>query len=518
MNNILSMLKTIQNNSVPDFTPVPFQNGELLAAVDLGSNSFHMIVARYDQGELRIVDRLRDSVRLAAGVNKDGKLDTQHQQRAFTCLAKFGQRLRALPSERVRAVATNAVRQLSTPLNFLRPAEEALGHPIEIVSGREEARLTYLGVAHELPSSLQRRLVIDIGGGSTEFIIGQGLETLEKESVQLGCVASTLRFFKDGKLTSRRWRAAQTEIAVELQQFSADYRTRGWSETIGSSGTIRSIGHIIQAQGWAEEGITRDALAQLRESLLKAGHIEKIQLQGLTTDRRGIIAGGATILEAAFSALDIQKMQACDTGMREGLLYDMLGRAYHQDPREASIKTLQQRYGIDVQHAKRIEQTAIELFEQVAADWQLTSMHLDWLIWAARVHEIGLAIAHSQYHIHGAYIMENSDLAGFGRHEQRAIAALVRCHRRKLDDNIIRQLPERLQPVVRYCAVLLRLAVLFHRARTSDSLPGLILNSYENLLRLDLPENWLVDHPLTQADLEHERDYLKSWDFKLQLK
>lgn len=515
INSLFSPQETVKN-TVPDFALSEFSNGELLAAVDLGSNSFHMIVARYEHGELRIIDRLRDSVRLAAGLSKDGKLDAERQQRALTCLAKFGQRLRALPSERVRAVATNAVRRLSTPSTFLRPAEEALGHPIEVVSGREEARLTYLGVAHGLAESSQRRLVIDIGGGSTEFILGQGLEALEKESLQLGCVASTMRFFADGKLNLKRWHAAQTEISMELQQFSADYRAQGWSEAIGSSGTIRSIGNIIQTAGWAEEGITRTALIKVRDAMLEAGSIEQIRLPGLQDDRTSIIAGGVAILEAAFNALNIQQMQVCDTAMREGLLYDMIGRAEHRDPRDASISALEQRYSVDRLHAKRVENTVVDLFEQTATNWELTANHKDWLIWAARIHEIGLAIAHSQYHIHGAYIVENSDLAGFGRHEQRAIAALIRCHRRKPDKNLIQELPERLQRSAYRSAALLRLAVLLHRARSSDPLPKIKLQAKEKLLQLTLSPDWLKQHPLTQADLEHERDYLKALDIKMQ--
>ncbi len=505
-------------NHVSNPTDSEIQDGELLAAVDIGSNSFHMMVARYEHGELRVIDRLRDIVRLAAGLKADGSLNNERRERALTCLARFGQRLRALPQERVRAVATNAVRRMSNPLEFLKLAEMALEQPIEVVSGREEARLIYLGVAHSLPESSERRLVIDIGGGSTEFIIGQGYEALKKESLQIGCVASTMRFFSDDKLTAKRWRHAQTEISVELQQFAADYRTYGWGETIGSSGTIKTIGNIVQTAGWCDTGITRNALEKLRDTLLQAGSVQHLNMAGLSEERLGVIAGGIAILEASFAALDLKQMTIGDTAMREGLLYDMIGRSQHRDPRDASIAALAQRYAVDRQHAERVETTALALFDQVSIAWQLGYSERDWLSWSARIHEIGLAIAHSQHHIHGAYIVENSDLSGFGRHEQQILAAIVRCHRRKPDEAAIRALPERLRRAACRITALLRLAVLLQRPRSIDPLPALELSAEDKLLQFKLPSEWLDQHPLTRADLEQERDYLKQLDIKLQVR
>ncbi|HEY8011876.1 MAG TPA: exopolyphosphatase [Rudaea sp.] len=494
------------------------RNGELLAAVDLGSNSFHLVVARYEHGELRVIDRLRDSVRLAAGLRADGGLDEERRDKALACLARFGQRLHVLPNERVRAVATNTVRRLRVPADFLGPAEDALGHPIEVVSGREEARLIYLGVAHGVPDSPERRLVIDIGGGSTEFIIGQHFEALEKESLQMGCVASTLRFFEDGKLSAKRWQRAQTEIAVELQQFAADYRTKGWSETIGSSGTAKAIGNVAQAAGWCETGISRTSLEHIRDAIIDCGSIDKLRLPGLAEDRMGVFAGGVAILEASFVALDIRQMRVCETAMREGLLYDMVGRAEHRDPRTATIDALAQRYGVDRVHAARVEATALTLFDSIAADWQLGADERDWLAWAARIHEIGLAIAHSQHHIHSAYIVENSDLAGFARHEQLTLAVVLRCHRRKPDIGIINIVAERLRRSTARVTALLRIAVLLQRARGVEALPSFELRIEDKALQLRLPQTWLEEHPLTRTDLDQERDYLKHIDIKLQVK
>jgi exopolyphosphatase/guanosine-5'-triphosphate,3'-diphosphate pyrophosphatase len=496
----------------------PIRDGELLAAVDLGSNSFHLVVARYEHGELRVIDRLRDSVRLAAGLHPDGSLDDSRRDKALASLARFGQRLRVLPHERVRAGATNTVRRLSSPGSFLGPAELALGHPIEIVSGREEARLIYLGVAHGVPDSPQRRLVIDIGGGSTEFIIGQHFEALEKESVQMGCVASTLRFFGDGKLSAKRWRQAQTEIAVELQQFAAEYRALGWGEAIGSSGTIKAIGNVAQSGEWCEGGITRAAIERVRDAMLECGSIDRLRLPGLAEDRVGVFPGGLAILEAGFDAFDLKQMRVCDTAMREGLLYDMIGRAEHRDPRAASIAALAQRYAVDQGQAERVEATALALFDKVARDWNLGHVERDWLSWAARIHEIGLAIAHSQHHLHGAYIVENSDLAGFARHEQQVLAAVLRSHRRKPDEAVIRTLPERLRRPTARITALLRLAVLLQRGRAADPAPPLALSAGDRQLQIRLSQDWLERHPLTRADLEQERDYLKQLDIKLQVR
>ncbi len=495
----------------------PLKEGESLAAVDHGSNSFHLVVARYEHGDLRVIDRVRETVRMALGLRADGSLEPERHRRALGCLARFGQRLRDLPPERVRAVATNTVRRLRNPRAFLLTAETALGQPIAVVSGREEARLIYLGVAHGLPRSKQRRLVVDIGGGSTEFIIGREFAALETESLQMGCVASTLRFFDDGKLNRKRWQRAQTEIEVELQQFAAAYKAVGWSESIGSSGTARALGAINEALGHGDNVVTRAGLDDIRERLLHADEIDKIKLPGLSEERRPVIAGGAVILDTVFRALGIERMRVCDTAMREGLLYDMLGRAAQTDPREASIEGLAGRYGADREQARRVEDTALMLFGQVADDWQLGTDHHDWLAWCARLHEIGLTIAHSQHHVHGAYLVGQSDLFGFSHQEQQALAFIVRAQRRAIPLEVLNALPERLATPAARLAVLLRLAALLHRARTGEKLPPITLKASERSLRLGLPRKWLDTHPLSHADIEQERKYLGALDLKLQI-
>ncbi|HEX2595545.1 MAG TPA: exopolyphosphatase [Luteimonas sp.] len=484
---------------------LPLQDGDLLAAIDLGSNSFHMVVARYVLGQLRTVDRLREMVRLAEGLDARRGLTPEVRQRALACLSRFGQRLRDIPPQRVRAIATNTVRQLANPEAFLMPAETALGHAIEVVSGREEARLVYLGVAHaQPPRPEQLRLVIDIGGGSTECIIGSGFEPLERESLQAGCVASTRRFFADGKLTKKRWAEALTEVTAEFQQFAGLYRHLGWDEALGSSGTNKAIGEICAALKLTKGAITAEALPQVRDRLLAAGRIDAIDLPGLSEERRPIIAGGVLVLEAAFDALALKRMAVSKAALREGVLYDMLGRGSGADPRDASVLALMQRYGIDAAQAARVETTALQLFDRVAQSWRLQPDDRLLLAWAARLHELGLAIAHSQYQVHGAYVLEHSDIAGFSQQEQRMLAAMVRAHRRRVPKSAFDALPERLLASTRRTTALLRLAVALHRSHEPDALPDLRLHADGERLVLSLPRAWIDARPLLASDLATE--------------
>ncbi len=481
---------------MPTEAEQPLKDGDLLAAVDLGSNSFHMVVARYVLGQLRIIDRIKETVRLAEGLDGRGGLNPDVMPRALDCLARFGQRLRTVPPSRVRAIATNTVRALANPQAFLMPAETALGHGIDVVAGREEARLIYLGVAHgNPPPEGKRRLVMDIGGGSTEFIIGQGFEAIERESLQMGCIATTRRFFADGKLSRKRWKEARTEITAEFQQFANTYRGRGWHESMGSSGTIKAICDISIAMKLTKASITAESLAGIREKLLDFDRLEDIRLPGLSSERRPIIAGGLLVLDAAFSELGIERMYVSENALREGALYDLIGRASQSDPREASIVALCNRYGVDTEQATRVEQSALALFDQAEQDWSLDADDRRRLSWAARIHEIGLAIAHSQYHQHGAYLVEHSDIAGFSRTEQQILAALVRNQRRAVHLPSFDKLPDRLVPNALRCALLLRLAVLLHRSHDRDPAPEAVLEVVGNDMTLKLSKRWLDGHP-----------------------
>lgn len=491
----------------------------MLAAIDLGSNSFHMVVAQQELGQLRIIDRIREMVRMAEGLDAKGNLDGKVEDRAIACLERFGQRIRGIPATQVRALATNSVRALANPQAFLVRAEAALGHPVEVVAGREEARLVYLGVAQANPTrDNSLRMVMDIGGGSTETIIGRGLEPIERESLQVGCVATSRRFFANGKITRKKWRQGLIEVAAEFQQFANAYRQLGWAEAIGSSGTIKAIGKVCKAMKLSNGEITPHALWSLREQVISFGSIDAIDLPDLNADRKAVIAGGILVLEAAFSALGIREMRVSKDAMREGILYDMAGRLGGVDPRELSIDALMERYGVDKAQAARVERTALNLFKQVSRAWKLGPDEQALLSWAARVHECGLAIAHSQFQIHGAYILQNSDIVGFTYQEQQQLACIVRNQRRSVSRSSLAALPDRLRLSTRRLVLLLRLAVLIHRARDAEVIKRKKASAKAAVFTLELSSKWLEARPLLKTDLESEPDDLKGLGIKLNIK
>jgi exopolyphosphatase/guanosine-5'-triphosphate,3'-diphosphate pyrophosphatase len=366
---------------------------ESLAAVDLGSNSFHMVIARMDHGGVQIVDRIREPVRLAEGLQEGGRLSADSQQRAIACLELFGQRLRDFGAEQVRAVGTNTLRRVRDSHRVIHDMSAALGHHIEIITGREEARLIYLGVSHGIAGAPARRLVVDIGGGSTEFIIGDAFEPVSVHSMFMGCVGFTDQFFQDGKISRKRMNNAKIAAGLELQPVDAHLRQQGWERAIGASGTIRSIATILNEAGWAHGTITAEGLGMLEQAMLTAGRLDKLDLPGLEADRRPVFAGGVAILSTVFERLGIDEMYVSPTALREGLLYDMLGRLQDEDPRDRTIAMLAKRYSIDQAHADRVQATALGLLGQVVDDWDLRSedaAHA--LAWAAQLHEIGLAV------------------------------------------------------------------------------------------------------------------------------
>lgn len=489
---------------------------EVIAAVDLGSNSFHMIVARVADGRLHVLDHMREMVQLAAGLTKKDLLTEAAQKRALACLARFGQRLRHMRRGSVRAVGTQTLRRAANARAFLNLARRALGHPIEIIGGAEEARLIYGGVAHTLPNSPERRLVIDIGGGSTELIIGQGFEALHTESLAIGCVSLTKAHFADGAISDENLARAGIAAGLELQNIERQFRDIGWGGCIGASGTVNAIQAVVRANKWSDGDITAESLARLRDALLKAGHVRKLSLAGLRAERAPIFPAGVAILAATFVSLGIERLRAADGALREGLLYDLLGRMRHEDVRDRTIDGLCTRYHVDSEHGRRVERTVCDLLAQVAPRWQLNREDdANMLGWAARLHEVGLTIAHSQYHKHGAYLIANTDMPGFSRQEQELLAALVRGHRRKFPAAVFRELPRAVSLTAARLAMILRLAVLLHRARSRRPLPPLTLTATGKTLRLSFPPGWLAEHPLTQADLAQEAEYLNAAGMRL---
>lgn len=479
---------------------------DTIAAVDLGSNSFRLQVARVVDDQIYPLDYLKDTVRLAAGLMPDNFLDEESQLRALACLKRFGERLRGLPVHAVRVVGTNTFRLAKNATAFLEKAEDALGFPIEIIAGREEARLIYLGVANCMPPSQNHRLVVDIGGGSTECIIGEGLEPLRMESLYMGCVSYSKRFFGDGKITKDAMRQAELAARMELQTIRFEFSSGNWQEAIGSSGTARALADLLKQNDWSNEGITAEGLAKLRSMLLKAGECKRLDALGLKPDRIPVLPGGLAIMSAIFTELNIRHMSVADAALKEGVLHDLLGRLHHQDMRDVTVTQFMRRYHIDPLQAQRVEDLSLSLFKQViqggygvgvdAAQQQLQ--------WVARLHEIGISIAHSGYHKHAAYILENADMPGFSKMEQFQLGLQVRAQRGSLS-----KVPKLSGLVQDWTAILaLRLAVLFCRSRMDVILPKMQLKKNGNEYRIKLDKKWIEQNPLTENALQAE---VKEW-------
>jgi exopolyphosphatase/guanosine-5'-triphosphate,3'-diphosphate pyrophosphatase len=490
---------------------------EQVAAVDLGSNSFHLVIARNTGGQLSFVERRKESVRIAAGLDADGNLTPEASSRALECLRRFGQQLGHMPPESVRAVGTNTLRRARDARAFLRAAKLALGHPVEVISGIEEARLIYLGVAGSLAADGRRRLVVDIGGGSTELIIGQGPQPVEMESLYMGCVGMSLRHFAGG-VKRKRWKRAELEAMQELEAVQVRFRELGWQQAVGSSGTVRAIAAVARAAGWSNGDITLDILERLRDVLLESGEIP-LALPGLSAERAPVFPGGVAVLLAVFRSLEIERMEVASGALREGVLYDLLGRLQLRDPRERSVAALAGRYQVDLAQAERVERTASHLLRQVAPEWNLEDEpYARTLRWAARLHEIGLDIAHSHYHTHSAYVISNADLPGFSLQEQELVAAVVRCHRRKLSERVLDELPDEWRKPAERLAVLLRVAVSLHRSRGPEALPEVDAVAGKRSLTLVLPIDWWQRSTLAVADLRLAARYLDGIGFSLRLR
>ena len=489
---------------------------DVLAAVDLGSNSFHMVVARRSHGQLVIMDRLREMVRLGAGLGANGLLDDEAEERALRCLERFGQRLRAMNANSVRVVGTNALRRAKRKRWFLERARAALGHPIEIISGLEEARLIYSGVVHTSPMSADKRLVIDIGGGSTEVVIGEGFNPLLLESLSVGCVELGQLYFDGGRISEKRFERARTAVRLELEPIQASYRKLGWQQAFGSSGSVRVIADVLRREDPAEPLVTLANLRKLAARVIGAGHVDELDLPDIDAERAPVFPAGLAILLEVTENLGVERLRVSDGAMREGLLYDLVGRFTDEDARVRSVRAMERRYHVDSQQADRVENTVVALLQQVESDWGLEDPLAELALrWAARLHEIGLDIAHSKYHRHSAYLLQHADMPGFPREEQLLLSALVGGHRRQLAFDALEDLLPPWDRLAEYLIVLLRIAVVLHRGRSPEALPDVKARVKGRSLHLDLPQRWMKDHPLTLEDLEQERQYLKDAGFRL---
>lgn len=484
-----------------------------IAAIDLGSNSFHMIIAKWDNDQLVVLDRLRDPVRMGWGLGSDGSLSEDARLRALACLEKFGERLREYPSRSVRIVGTKTLRSINDSSQFLADAQQRLGHPVEIISGDEEARLIYLGVAHCIAPKDGKRLVMDIGGGSTEVIIGEGMSPLLKESLSMGCVAITKKFFLDGSVNDTNLSKALIACMQELAPVTEEFLQHGWNQVLGASGTIKAVAKVCNAAGWSNGTIRAEYLDNIIALYRQKGSLE-VKMPGLSDDRQPVFLGGVLVLRAAFESLQISEMMAADWALREGLLFDLKGRLENHDIRQGSVDALASRFHVNLEKAKRVTTTALELLEQVADDWGLNNQEASKLLgWAAQLYAVGLDIAHNDYHKHSAYIVQHVDLAGCSRVEQTHLAALVLAHRKRFP---LKQFPPGNDDLV-HLAILLRMAVIFHRGKKSEGLPALQLSAHKKKIKLTIPANWLEQNPLTHADLETEMRHLDDIGYRLEL-
>jgi exopolyphosphatase/guanosine-5'-triphosphate,3'-diphosphate pyrophosphatase len=475
-----------------------------------------MIICSLKDGKLQVIDRLKEMVRLAAGLDHNRNLDQATQERALICLERFGQRISNFPPNSVSIVGTNTLRLAKNAQQFIGKAEKALGHPIHIISGIEEARLIYQGVAHSLAGNANNRFVMDIGGSSTEYIIGRQDVPHTKESLNMGCVTVSQNFFKKGKISRKAFKRATLFAEQQLEPFQGKFNRRHWEEAIGASGSLKTINNVLQTSGWSDNGITMSGLEQLVGYLLKLSHTDQMVFPALSIERRPVFIGAVVIVYASFKSLNIEQMTLSDGALREGLVYDLLGRIYDHDIRSQTSRMIAERYHSDAKHSEQIKETIRYMVEQLDDHpcFREQPDSLQFLEWAAELFEIGFEIAHSHYHKHSAYIIENGDLAGFSRQDQLVLSKLVRSQRKKFNLERFNDLPLPWRQNAPIMAIVFRLATLLHRNR-HNSRPDFNISIVQNQVTLKFSSQWVLESPLTQADLEQEIQYLKEAKFNL---
>ena len=491
---------------------------QLIAAVDLGSNSFHTVIGRYEDKKLDIIDRHKETVRLAAGLDANDNLSEEAQQRALDCLTRLKQLLGQIPNSNIRAVGTNTLRRINQSEAFLAKAEAALGSRIDIISGHEEARLIWLGVTQSLGEAPAKRLIIDIGGGSTEFIYGENHQPIQLDSLQIGCVRLTETWFPEGKLSNKAFKEAQLDAMHELAPIQRKWRKFKWDLVIGTSGSAQAISLVLAANGISDGTITLKGMLAAQALCVACKNSAKLQLNGLSEDRQKVFAAGLAAMIGIFKSLKIKRMRTTETALREGVLFDMLSDRQGRELRHESIRALAKRYRLDSKQGRRVSKTARELLSQVSKQWGLEEdIHAAFLHWAARVHELGLSLNHRGYHRHGAYILDHSNLPGFSRQEQYMLSTLVHGHRKSLPLSRLQSLAEPQAVIALKLAVLLRIAVYLHRDRTPKKAPEVRARASSNKLTLTFRTGWLNRHPLTKLDLQTESTRLAEAGYKLSI-
>lgn len=490
-------------------------NGTFLAAIDLGSNSFRLEVGRYDHGQIQRVDYLKETVRLGNGFDEDRCLSPEIMARGWECLARFAERLADFKPEQVRAVATQTLREAKNRDAFLQQGSAILGFPIEVIAGTEEARLIYQGVVQMLPQSDERRLVIDIGGRSTELVLGEGAQALHTASYRVGCVAWSTRYFPGGEFSEQNLYRAEIAAQAVLEEALSTYPRKLWDIAYGASGTVGAVADILMLGGWPEGSISRDGLNWLVKQLLRAGNANKVQLEGLKDDRRAVISGGVSILRGLMELLQIDTLKVAQGALRHGVLLEMVERDAHTtDARDVSVQRLAQKFAVDRAQSQRVTRVAAHLLDQILPQTTPRAAELKRKLgWAATLHEIGNAISCSDYHKHGAYILENADMMGFTLPELSRLGLLVLGHRGKL-----KKLDADFEQVDFIQLLLaLRLAVILCHARRDPVTDRLELRHTGQRFVLTLSSDWAQRFPQSTHLLRQEsQSWLKTnWAFEL---
>ncbi|EJI84463.1 guanosine pentaphosphate phosphohydrolase [Alishewanella aestuarii B11] len=495
-------------------TPSP--HSDIYAVIDLGSNSFHMLMVKVVGGSVQVIGRVKRKVRLAAGLNDSLVLSHKAMKRGWECLALFAERLQDIPSQNIRIVGTATLRLARNVSSFLTEAEAILGQKVEVISGEDEARIIYLGVAHTSNSD-SSRLVIDIGGASTEVVIGQGFSPKQLASLNMGCVTYLERYFSDQQLSEENFLAAIAAAEQQIQPIVSEFRQAGWQLAVGASGTVQAVQEMLVAQG-KDEVITLQKLDDILQQVMACGQLQQLNLVGLAQERKQVFPSGLAILIALFRQLDIQGMTLSGGALREGVLYSMLPQLQDANVRHRTVNSLMIRYFIDQQHAQRVAEMALELAAQLQSRWDLQKFEgLSMLRCSALLHELGLLIEYKNHHHHGAYIISHSDLPGFTRAQQQLLMALVHNHRAEIMPEVLaRQTMTSVVLAVRLTRIL-RLAVILSMRRRHEALPQVTINAKAESLELVLPNGWLEQHPLMRAELEQEIQYQQQAGWQLSI-
>lgn len=508
MSALTNKVLATDSSSLEPVVPLQF------AALDLGSNSFHLAVAEFDGHTLRVISRLKEKVQLAAGLDKEGLLSAEAIERGLNCLKLFSDRIQDIAPEYVAIVGTYTLRKAQNAADFIKQAESILNHPIDILPGREEARLIYDGVSHNHPD-LKRALVIDIGGGSTEVILGENFTSEILDSLEVGCV-TTKKCFPNNQITEANFNKAIINASIAISEVKKFYRSESWDHCLGSSGSIESIYNVLESLGLTQGIITLEHLKLLKQKLIEIGDFEKVDFSVLTESRKSTFACGVAILYAIFETLAIDKMHVANASLREGLLLELVEELKGNDIRHQTAQSLMNRFNVDQEHAKQVQQSAQCIFDQVADLWGVYDpIYKNYLDWACQLHEIGLSISFSKLRMHSAYIVRYGDMPGFSQQTKDSLAAIIANQKKKLH---IDELDNKYDPKEALLSVvqILRLAIIFNVKRDSHNIQDLEFIAGDNhQLLIRIPKSWADEQQLIIAELQRESAY---WDYhKIQL-